>query len=141
MLFSGNLQRQQTTRVTLRKVLLISLDRLLLHYQAVPSGKSSSSPRWLPKLADRPAETFLCVYVNGFIVWCGQSNMEVSSYAFILLPLHSCHESVSFACHGAMQMCHAATETAESCWFCFDTDIVAGKSLKVAAHRLHQGYA
>lgn len=66
VLFSGTLQRQQHTKVTLRRVTFNALDKLLMHQQA-PGGTSSPS---LPSQYTAATEStfFLCVYAASHIV-------------------------------------------------------------------------
>ena len=78
VLFSGTLQRQQRTHVTLRRVTLISLDRLLLHQQEAGPARGTSSPRSPMKHGDAAVDTFfLCVYSADRIVWHGTTAVEV----------------------------------------------------------------
>ena len=82
VLFSGTLQRQQRTCVTLKRVSLTSLERLLMHHQTLPAARSTGSPRSPNKYADSLVDTFfLCVYSANRIVWHGQTAVEVSSCA------------------------------------------------------------
>ena len=79
VLFSGTLQRQQRTRVTLRRVLFTSLERLLLHHHTLPASSSTGSPRSPNNRTDVPVESFfLCVYSANRIVWHGQTLVEVT---------------------------------------------------------------
>ncbi|KAL3142161.1 hypothetical protein ABBQ38_002519 [Trebouxia sp. C0009 RCD-2024] len=66
VLFSGTLQRQQHTKVTLRRVTFNALDKLLMHQQA-PGGTSSPS---LPSQYTAATEStfFLCGASTGFTI-------------------------------------------------------------------------
>lgn len=83
VLFSGTLQRQRNTKVTLRRVTFNALDKLLLHQQA--SGGTSSA--LLPSQHTTAAEDqqqvyFLCVYAASQIVWHGVAAVEVQMPLF-----------------------------------------------------------
>ena len=85
VLFSGTLQRQQRTQVTLKRVILISMDRLLLHHPAAGHARGTGSPRSWSRHADDAVDTFfLCVYAADRIVWHGVTAVEVR-----MLPLLS----------------------------------------------------
>ncbi|KAL3154694.1 hypothetical protein ABBQ38_011243 [Trebouxia sp. C0009 RCD-2024] len=82
VLFSGTLQRQQRTKVTLRRVSFLALDRLLLHQQAPGAARGSGSPR-SPAATDAQDKQqgkrdtfFLCVYAASRIVWHGTAAVE-----------------------------------------------------------------
>ena len=78
VLFSGTLQRQQRTHVTLRRVILLSMDRLLLHQQAAGPARGAASPRSPAQHADAAVDSFfLCVYAADQIVWHGTTAVEV----------------------------------------------------------------
>lgn len=92
VLFSGTLQRQQRTKVTLRRVTFLALDRLLLHQQAPGPARGTGSPRSPPqhstaadahdKQQGKRDTFFLCVYAASRIVWHGTAAVEVC-----MLPL------------------------------------------------------
>ena len=78
VLFSGTLQRQRHTKVTLRRVTFNALDKLLLHQQASGGTSSPCLPSQHTTAAvDQQQLYFLCVYAASQIVWHGVAAVEV----------------------------------------------------------------
>ena len=77
VLFSGTLQRQRHTKVTLRRVTFNALDKLLLHQQASGGTSSPCLPSQHTTAAGPQQLYFLCVYAASQIVWHGVAAVEV----------------------------------------------------------------
>ena len=90
VLYTGVLQRQHSTQVTLDRVFLLNIEQLLLHLPVTALAKASGSPRSPTKLQSFDAisdiKLFMCVYSAGAIVWHGNpEEVHISNMVCSLL--------------------------------------------------------
>ena len=90
VLFSGTLQRQRHTKVTLRRVTFNALDKLLLHQQASGGTSSALLPSQHTTAAVDQQIYFLCVYAASHIVWHGVAAVEVRMPLFAAIHPGGC---------------------------------------------------
>ena len=86
VLYTGVLQRQHRTQVTLDKVYLLNIEQLLLHLPVTALPRATGSPRSPTKLQSlddtSDIKLFMGVYSANEIVWQGNPE-EVNSHSMI----------------------------------------------------------
>lgn len=83
MLYTGVLQRQHRSEVTLDRVFLLNIEQLLLHLPVTALPSNTGSPRSPTKPHSLEASTdiklFMCVYSASEIVWSGNPEEVIMS--------------------------------------------------------------